>query len=150
LVSSQRIGPGELAAAEPDAKSAPLGSSDFKPTPERPVGWRGDWTGRFPGATPPRTWSRRTRGSTTEIRYQADKPTGDSGTQPGSESHALEYFTVKDWLVAGPFSADDPAANLATDFLQGEATVEPARDGKVGNTTWRYLRTSMETQSRHY
>jgi len=152
--SSHRIGLGELVnAAETDAKHAPLGSSDFKPTPERPVGWRGDWTGRFPGATPPRTWSRRTRGSTTDIRYQADKPTGDPGTPdkgPGSESHALEYFTVKDWLVAGPFSADDPAANLTTDFLQGEAKVEPVRDAKVGNTTWRHLRTGMETQSRHY
>ena len=79
------LGLGELVnAAEPDAKHAPLGSLDFKPTPERPVGWRGDWTGRFPGATPPRTWSRRTRGSTTEIRYQADKPTGDPGT-PGKD-----------------------------------------------------------------
>ncbi|MDB5341494.1 MAG: hypothetical protein JWN70_7113 [Planctomycetaceae bacterium] len=147
LASSHRVGLGQLvAAAEPDAKHAPLGSSDFKPTPERPVGWRGDWTGRFPEATPPRTWSRRTRGSTTDIRYQADKPTGN----PGSASHALEYFTVKDWLVAGPFSADDPAVNLSMDFLQGEAKVEPVRDGKVGNTTWRYLRTGIETQSRHY
>src|SRR5689334_16251038 len=63
LASSHRIGLGGLvAAAEPDAKHAPLGSPDFRPTPQRPVGWRGDWTGRFPGATPPRTWSRRTRG----------------------------------------------------------------------------------------
>src|SRR6187551_1166818 len=122
LASGHSIGLGELvAAAETDAKLPPLGSSDFRPTPDRPVGWRGDWTGRFPGATPPRTWSRRTRGSTTEIRYQSDKPTGD----PGSNSYALEYFTVKDWLVAGPFSADDPAANLTMDFLQGEAEVAP-------------------------
>src|ERR1043166_1030801 len=104
--------------------AAPMGSPQFSPTPERPVGWRGDWTGRFPGATPPRTWSRRTRGSTTDIRYQAGKPTGE----PGAESHALEYFTVKDWLVAGPFSADDTAANLSTDFLEGEAKVQPVQD----------------------
>src|SRR5689334_10677727 len=97
LTSRHRIGSGEpVAAAETEAKQAPLGSSEFRPTPDRPVGWRGDWTGRFPGATPPRTWSRRTRGSTTEIRYQADKPTGD----PDSKSYALEYFTVKDWLIA--------------------------------------------------
>ena len=39
-------------AAEPE-----LGSADFQPTPERPFGWRGDGTGRFPGATPPLEWS---------------------------------------------------------------------------------------------
>src|SRR5262245_9567628 len=38
-----------------------LGSPDFKPAPDRPVGWRGDWTGRFPGATPPMEWSRRAK-----------------------------------------------------------------------------------------
>ena len=37
---------------------APLGSPDFYPSAERPVGWRGDGTGRYPGATPPVTWSR--------------------------------------------------------------------------------------------
>src|SRR6185436_13426842 len=40
--------------------------------------------------------------------------------------------------------------NFSTDFLQGEAKVEPVRDAKAGNTKWRYLRTAMETQSRHY
>jgi hypothetical protein len=34
----------------------PLGHKDFVPTPERPVGWRGDGSGCFPGATPPTQW----------------------------------------------------------------------------------------------
>src|SRR4051812_36989929 len=51
-----------------------LGSPDFKPAPDRPVGWRGDWTGRFPGASPPIEWSRRAKGITSEIKYQAGKP----------------------------------------------------------------------------
>lgn len=39
------------------AAPAPLGSPQFVPSPERPVGWRGDGTGRYPGATPPpATW----------------------------------------------------------------------------------------------
>ena len=54
----------------------PLGSADYKVTPDRPVGWRGDWSGRFPGATPPTTWSRRVRGITSALRYQAARPTG--------------------------------------------------------------------------
>ena len=32
---------------------APLGSPEFYPSPAHPVGWRGDGTGQFPGATPP-------------------------------------------------------------------------------------------------
>ena len=31
---------------------------DFHPTPEQPVGWRGDGTGRFPAAVPPTSWDR--------------------------------------------------------------------------------------------
>lgn len=38
------------------AGDVPLGHADFKPTPERPVGWRGDGTGRYPGATPVTDW----------------------------------------------------------------------------------------------
>ena len=64
-----------------------LGSPDFEPTAERPVGWRGDWTGRFPGATPPAAWSRRAIGITRDIRYQAGKPSGEAG----SDSHPLEF-----------------------------------------------------------
>ena len=75
-----------------------LGAVGFQPTPERPVGWRGDWTGRFLGATPPLTWNRRVKGATSDLKYQADKPAGES--DKGAQQ--LEYFTIKDWLVAGP------------------------------------------------
>jgi hypothetical protein len=44
---------GGLAAAEP----LPYGHKDFVPTPERPVGFRGDGSGHFPGTTPPLTFS---------------------------------------------------------------------------------------------
>ena len=42
-------------SAEPAA--APLGSPDYRPTPEHPFGWRGDGSGQFPGATPLTEWS---------------------------------------------------------------------------------------------
>jgi outer membrane protein assembly factor BamB len=44
----------------------PLGSEKFQPTPERPFGWRGDGSGRFPGATPVTEWS-----ATTNVRWSA-------------------------------------------------------------------------------
>jgi len=38
------------------ASEVPLGHPDFHPSPERPVGWRGDGSGVFPGATPVAEW----------------------------------------------------------------------------------------------
>ncbi len=43
--------------------SAALGAPGFQPTPQRPVGWRGDGTGRYPGATPPTSWGRAQSGA---------------------------------------------------------------------------------------
>lgn len=131
----------------------PLGSRAFRASPDRPVGWRGDWTGRFPGATPPIEWSRRIKGATTDIRYQADKPdpsvdSGHSG-KPDAGSRPLEYFTIKDWLVAGPFVVDDPAKGIDKDFLGGEAEVTPAAGARAGGATWRALHVGIGTQARH-
>jgi outer membrane protein assembly factor BamB len=123
-----------------------LGSPDFAPTPERPVGWRGDWTGRFPGATPPMEWSRRVKGITSDLRYQAGKPAGE----PGQGSFPLEYFTLKEWLVAGPFAAESSVQDIDKDFLDGEDNVQPDTGGKAGGTTWKHVRAGMDTQSRHY
>jgi outer membrane protein assembly factor BamB len=129
--------------------SAQLGSLDYKPSPEHPVGWRGDWTGRFPGATPPIQWSRRVKGITTELCYQADKPADTATGKPSAAAKQLEYFTIKDWLVAGPFGVDDPAEDINRDFLGGEATVEPSSGAKAGTSIWRPLRADVATQSRH-
>ena len=52
-----RIAAFVLACLCADAVQPPLGSPDFRPTPSQPFGWRGDGTGRFPGATPPTEWS---------------------------------------------------------------------------------------------
>jgi hypothetical protein len=46
-----------LAAAAAHADEPAFGSEEFRPTPRRPVGFRGDWTGRYPGAQPPLEWS---------------------------------------------------------------------------------------------
>jgi outer membrane protein assembly factor BamB len=133
-------------AAGQTAQTGPLlGAPEFKPSPERPVGWRGDWTGRFPGATPPLEWSRRVKDVTSELKYQADKPAGE----PGADAQALEYFTIKDWLVAGPFAVDNPETDMAKDLLGGEAAVQPAKGAKAGTATWMFLRADVDTQSRH-
>lgn len=127
----------------PAQEEAPLGSPDFYPSPERPVGWRGDGSGRFPGATPPTTWSRRLEDITSEMMVQASEPEGE----PGTDSHRLEYFTVKDWLIAGPFPAPDPEKDIDKDFLGDEAEVRPDAGDKAGNTQWRLHRAYEGSQS---
>jgi outer membrane protein assembly factor BamB len=91
-------------------------------------------------------WIRRVRGITSEIKYQAGKPSG----QPGKSSFPLEYFTLKEWLVAGPFAAEDPSKDIDKDFLGGEEKVRPDAGDKAGEATWKHLRAGIDTQSRHY
>jgi outer membrane protein assembly factor BamB len=43
--------------------NAPLGDPKFTPSLERPVGWRGDGTGRYPAANPPTQWERKKSGN---------------------------------------------------------------------------------------
>ena len=52
-----------LANASLAAEVELLGSANFTPTPTRPIGWRGDGTGRYPGATPPLNWERKREGT---------------------------------------------------------------------------------------
>lgn len=48
-----------LVGAAVVAPVIPLGTPQAGPSPQRPVGWRGDGTGRYPGATPPIIWDRK-------------------------------------------------------------------------------------------
>jgi outer membrane protein assembly factor BamB len=47
--------------AMPPGEVVPLGHARFMPSPAHPVGWRGDGSGTFPGATPPARFSDGTR-----------------------------------------------------------------------------------------
>jgi len=53
LTTLLTVGPMSLNLA---AAEVPLGHQDFVPSTEHPVGFRGDGSGHFPGATPPTTW----------------------------------------------------------------------------------------------
>src|SRR4051794_14408859 len=70
---------GTTAWSAPAAKSTGLGSPGFKPSPEWAVGWRGDGSGHFPGATPPVSWERKQGGAgyeTKGIVWAAPLPNG--------------------------------------------------------------------------
>src|SRR5271170_4031562 len=66
VISAHALGAADLTDASATSRKAlpngALGSPAFYPSGERPVGWRGDGTGRYPGATPPIAWERRQSG----------------------------------------------------------------------------------------
>jgi outer membrane protein assembly factor BamB len=132
------------------ADSVPLGSADFMPTAERPLGWRGDGTGLYPGANPPLAWSRRVAASAvTGAAYQAKKPLND-GPPAAADAQPLELGIIKDWLVLGPFAAEDPEKDIEKAFIADEATITPNENDKAAALAWKPLHTSIDTQSTHY
>lgn len=109
-----------------------LGAPGFYPSPEHPVGWRGDGTGNYPGATPPLHWARRMVGATDGMTCQAAKPkTGDAqGGQP------LMYGQVRQWILLGPFPGED-ATNALNATQIKETEVQPADGDKEGSLQWK-------------
>lgn len=59
---------GSMVFGAVSAGESALGSPEVQPSPEHPVGWRGDGSGRYPGATPPIAWERKKNGATYETK----------------------------------------------------------------------------------
>src|SRR5689334_8660423 len=96
--------PNEVAEARPNAAGAngkrgadELGAPDFIPSAEHPVGWRGDGTGRYPGATPPLEWYRRIK-NPPALACQSKKPSAP----PSSPLNSID-IALTDWLAVGPW-----------------------------------------------
>ena len=121
----------------------PLGAPDFCPTMERPFGWRGDGSGRFPGATPVTEWS-----DTKNVRWST--VVGSSYSSPivserfalvTSEPDLLICLDRADgkvrWKLAlTPADIPDPASRkIAEDYKSpkdgsGLAAATPITDGR--------------------
>jgi outer membrane protein assembly factor BamB len=111
-------------------KDVPLGHRDFHPSPQRPVGWRGDGSACYPGATPVTEWNLR---DGSNIRWQVELPE-IKASAPLSVGDLVVVLCEPDVLVAydartgaqrwkteaGIFAAmaPDKAAELATDWRQ--------------------------------
>ena len=97
------------------------------------VGWRGDGTGCYPQATPPMEWGRNSK-NMIGVTAQALKP----GTEASGQ--AIADGAIHQWLVLGPVPA--PAgAKIAAEFLPGEAQFSPDENQKVGELTWKLVKT---------
>jgi hypothetical protein len=141
IVAVLSFHPGSFAgesAVKKDSDKAPLGSPDFFPSPEHGVGWRGDGSGRYVGATPPTTWSRGEKGEKKNIVWETKLPCYTFSTPiivgdkifTRSEPYDLICLDKKTgkilWIRSHPviegLSADEKKANPA--FKNIEALVE--------------------------
>ena len=124
------IASGRAFAADktPGDPTAPMGSLSYMPSGERPVGWRGDGTGRFPAADPPTHWGRTVKGSYAELRCRAGKP---QGTAKAGE--LLNMGFLRDWVILGPFDVKDFKAGVDEEILKGETVLQPriARSSRI-------------------
>lgn len=129
-------------------QGAQLGSPDFMPSAERPLGWRNDGTGRYPGATPPIEWYRKVKCLAYELRCQANKPKNGETGKPVIEQYPFADRYVPEWLILGPF-AQGAAANEAKgndktqkdrnkgveqDPVPNAAEIEPSAGDKIPST----------------
>jgi outer membrane protein assembly factor BamB len=76
------------------AKAVPLGHKDFYPSPQRPLGWRGDGSGAWPGAT----LTLSTTNGATNLVWRAPMP-GPSFSQPLVIGEKVITQADPNWLV---------------------------------------------------
>ncbi len=119
---------------------APLGSPDFRATAQRPFGWRGDGSGRYPAATPALEWS-----PTKNVRWSVEVGSGYASpvlagdlVVVASEPNLLIGIDRADgrvlWKLATvPGDLSDPEARAAAaDYKPkdtGLAAATPVSDG---------------------
>ncbi len=111
----------------------PLGSRAFYPSPEHPIGWRGDGNGRYPAADPPLRWGRESN-AVRELRVQARKPAA------GDQGNPMPDGVIREWLVLGPASIPD-GKNETSDYGPDEASAAPNDGDKSGNLSWKAVAT---------
>jgi outer membrane protein assembly factor BamB len=132
-----------------DAAPPPLGSPDFQPSAERPVGWRGDGSGRYAAAAPPASWS-----ATVNVLWKTEVGAGHSSpvvvgprvfvTAEPDLLVCLEAASGKElWRKAHKLS-DLPAELKAAAPRQtehyGDTTPTPVSDGK---SVWVFFNTGI-------
>ena len=125
---------GAAVVAEP--AGPPMGSPDFRASPERPMGWRGDGTGRFSGATPPAHWTRVAAG-VKGLRAQATKP------KEGETGKPVPDGVIREWLVLGPVPKADEER-----FIQGltnKVEIAPNENDQVSGLSWTRVATDTAT-----
>jgi hypothetical protein len=109
------------------AADVPVGHRDFMPSPQRPVGWRGDGTGVFPGATPPTQWD---SGGPSSSR--------DGGTTPRQGKGVLWRVTMPHQTFASPIVVKGPStgSEQARVITLADPHTILAYDANTGKRLW--------------
>ena len=120
-----------------DGDKTPLGSPEFRPAPDRPVGWRGDGNGKYPAATPPIHWGRVDK-KMLGLKCLAAVP----GNASGKDATSVPMGFFSEWLVAGPirYSGTDTVSAITGQLLPGEADFAPVAGDRLGDTTWKRVK----------
>jgi outer membrane protein assembly factor BamB len=105
----------------------PIATADFG------VGWRGNWTGLWPDATPPLEWHRLPKGVLADLQARADRP------DKGVAGLPVRDGLLTDWLVLGPFPVADSVKDFDHDPPLDEAAIQPAAGDRVGALVWRHV-----------
>ncbi len=120
-------------AADAVPDNAALGAPKFLPTAECPVGWRGDGSGRYLGATPPKEWYIHLK-NCPGLACSASKPKGEP-----AKIETVADIALNDWIALGAWTTDDMAAAMENPYIADELTVEPSEGDKVGDMQWKRL-----------
>lgn len=125
------------AVAQDKTVAAPAGSQPAVSQPAASsgnvVGWRGDWTGRYPDATPVTQWGYWPKSPNWGLQYQLNKPAKDDTGKGAAE---VKNRQLQEWLVLGTFEPKDAAKALDEEFLPNEGQLEPTEGDKAGDLAW--------------
>jgi hypothetical protein len=123
------------AADEPSV--VPIGHADFVPTPEHPIGARGDGMGNYEGATPPIEWWDGTpvqrdvlmqpQGAQWDV--PADKPTKAWDQADTKSKNILWKVPAPGWGYAHPIVVGNPSTSLRA----GNPSTSSTNSGQAGS-----------------
>jgi hypothetical protein len=111
----------------PAQPKPPIGGTVSKPasTPAGTVvGWRGDWTGRYPDANLVTQWGYWPKSPNYGLRYQLNKPAQDDA---GKDTVEVKSRQLQEWLVLGPFEPRTPRNHWMRSSCPIKANSNPMR-----------------------
>jgi len=102
------------------------------PAADNSVGWRGDGSGKFPGANPPVEWTLISK-DVSELRCSGKKPKGTEGVP-------MTDGAIHEWLVWGPSQKE-----LLFEILPKEGELAPDDNEQAGTSVWKLVKSDTNT-----
>jgi outer membrane protein assembly factor BamB len=134
------------------ADSSPKGDEEAKPKDSGShadngvvnsvSGWRGNWLGLFPEATPPLTWSRKCNSPVGDLICSAHKPKdAESAGKP------VIGGMIPEWLTLVGISAPEGDKAIDSETIKGEAALSPDEGNTEQTIAWTLLAPKLNHQT---